>query len=146
MEASEVRQLIERWVEAWNGKDAEDVRRFYTDDVVLYQAPVDRTLTGVDHIIDRYRDLSEMSDDSRFTIRRLHVVGDIAVLEANITGTHTGTFLNYEPTGRPLNINVCLVLDARDGKIVKHTTYLDTATILRAIGVIDIPEARPEAA
>ncbi|MBE0446798.1 MAG: ester cyclase [Actinobacteria bacterium] len=67
-------------------------------------------------------------------------------MEFNVVGTHTGRFLDYEPTGRTFDIDSCLIFKVKDSKIIKHTTYLDTATILRALGIITIPGVRPEAA
>ncbi|HZD58965.1 MAG TPA: ester cyclase, partial [Anaerolineae bacterium] len=72
--------------------------------------------------------------------------GDIAILEFNETGTQTGRFLDYEPTGNKIDIDSCLVFRVRNGKITNHTTYLDTATILRSLGLIEITGVRPEAA
>lgn len=146
MTESEIRNLFERWVDAWNSKDPERDRPLYAEDVVLYQAPVKKTLVGVDHIIARSKDLFEMSKDARLTVRELHVAGDTAIMEFNIIGTHTGRFLDYEPTGRKFDIDSCLIFKVKDGKIIKHTTYLDTATILRALGLLTIPGVRPEAA
>jgi len=146
MTENEIRNLFDQWVDAWSSRDPERDRALYAEDVVLYQAPIKKTLVGIDHIIARAKDFYEMSEDSRLTVRELHVVGDTAVMELNITGTHTGRFLDYEPTGRKFDFDSCLVFKVKDGKIIKHTTYLDTATVLRALGLLTIPGVRPEAA
>lgn len=146
MTESEIRNLFEQWVDAWNANDVERFRPLYAEDVVLYQAPVKKTLVGVEHIVARGKDFFEMSEDARLTVRELHVVGDTAVMELNVAGTNTGRFLDYEPTGRKFDIDSCLVFKFKDNKITKHTTYLDTATVLRALGLVTIPGVRPEAA
>jgi steroid delta-isomerase-like uncharacterized protein len=146
MTEQEMRTIVEQVVEILNSKDPERLRSLYSEDAVLYQAPVKKTLVGQDHIVARVRDLSEMSKDSHMTIRELHVAGDTAFLEFNFVGTNTGRFLDYEPTGRKFDIDSCVSFQFRNGKIVKHTTYLDTATVLRHLGLISIPHARPEAA
>ncbi|HZD59285.1 MAG TPA: ester cyclase [Anaerolineae bacterium] len=146
MAASEIRTMMEQWADVWNAKDADRLMAFYADDVVLYQAPLKKTLVGKEYLAARFRDIIEMSSDIRLTIRELHVDGDTAVMEFNTIGTHTGRFLDYEPTGRTFDYDSCLIFKVKDGKITKHTTYLDTATILRALGLISIPGVRPEAA
>lgn len=146
MTESEIRNLFDRWVDVWNSEDPELNRTLYAEDVVLYQAPVKKTLVGVDHIIARAKALNEGSTDARLTVRELHIAGDTVIMELNVTGTNDGRFLGYEPTGRRLDIDSCLIFKVKDGKIIKHTTYLDTATILRALGLITIAGARPEAA
>lgn len=146
MNENDIRKMFAEWVDAFNSGDVERMRSFYTEDAVLYQAPIKKTLVGLDYIVARLKDFSEMSEDSRFTIRDLHVDGDTAILEFNIAGTHTGRFLDFEPTGRRLDIDSCLIFEVRDGRITKHTTYLDIATVLRALGLISVPGTREEAA
>ena len=146
MTESEIRNLFEQWVDAWSSGDWEHIRSLYAEDAILYQAPIKKTLVGIDHIIAWRKDLFEASSDARLTIRELYVVGDIAVMEFNIVGTHTGRFFDYESTGRKFDIDSCLVFKVKDGKIIKHTTYLDMATVLRALGLLTIPGVRPEAA
>jgi len=146
MTESEIRNLFEQWVDAWNANDVERFKPLYAEDVVLYQAPIKKTLTGIDYIIARGKDFFEMSNDARLTVRELHVAGDTAIMEFNATGTHTGRFLDYEPTGRKFDFDSCLIFKVKDGKIIKHTTYLDTATVLRALGLLTVSGVRPEAA
>lgn len=145
MTESEIRDLFDRWVDAWNSGDPERYRPLYAGDVVLYQAPVKKTLVGIDNIVARGKTL-DMSTDARLTVRELHIAGDTVIMEFNITGTHNAPFLDYEPTGRKFDFDSCLIFKVKDGKIIKHTTYLDTATILRALGLLTVPGARPEAA
>jgi len=146
MNENETRALVEEWVDAWNAAEPERMRALYTPDAVLYQAPQKKALVGVDHIIERWHAVAGIANDSRFTLRELHVAGDTAILEFNVAGTHTTRFLDFEPTGRGLDIDSCLVFKVENGKITKHTTYLDTATILRALGLLEIPGVREEAA
>lgn len=146
MTESEIRSFTEQLVETINSGDWERLRSLYDDDAVLYQATVKKTIVGADHIINGIKDFGEMSKDWHATIRELYIVGDTAIMEVSSTGTHTGRFLDYEPTGRRFDINNCLIYKIKDGKIIKQTTYFDAATLLRALGLITIPGARPEAA
>lgn len=146
MNEQEIRQRLEDWVDAWNSRDEDRVRSFYAEDAVLYQAAVGKSLTGREHIIDRYRDFNGMAEDSEMTVRALHADGDTGILEVSISGTHTARFLDYEPTGRRLHVETCLIFKFAGDKIVRHTTYLDTATVLRALDLISISGTRAEAA
>lgn len=146
MTENEMRQLAEEWIEVWNSGDAQKIARLYTDDAVLYQAPLKKTLKGVEHIIARAQDFFSMSSDGAMTARAIHVEGDTIILELNAVGTHSGNFLDFEPTGRKYDLDACLVFEVRDNLIAKHTTYVDTATILRQLGLIEVPGTRAEAA
>jgi steroid delta-isomerase-like uncharacterized protein len=148
MERNEVQRIAEGYVEAWSATDTELMREFCTDDVVLYQAPVKQRLQGLEHLIKRGQAFDEMGEDVTLGLRKFlyDPEENTLVLEVNIKGRHTGRFLNYEPTGREFDLDSCLVLTLNDeGKITQHTTYFDTATMLRAIGLITI-EGLPEAA
>ncbi len=146
MKKSDVENMIEQWVDAWNAKDMERMKSMYAEDVVLYQGPVRKSLKGWGYVHDRLQDLATGFPDARIKINDLHIDGDIAILEFNETGTQTGRFLDYEPTGNEIDIDSCLVFRVSRGKIINHTTYLDTATILRSLGLVKITGARPEAA
>ena len=146
MNETEIRTIVEQWVAASNDKDMNAFRQLYADDVVLYQAPVKKSLTGIEHVIARLEALSEMSPDSRMTVRGLHIDGDTAILEFNFVATQTGRFFDYEPTGKMIDVDSCLVFKVENGKIARHTTYLDTASILRALGFIEVKGTRAEAA
>lgn len=146
MKESEVYNVIEQWVDAWNEKDIDRMESMYTEDAVLYQAPVRQALKGWNYLHDRLTDLYEGFPDAKMKINDLHVDRNIAFLEFNEIGTHTGRFLDFEPTGNKIDIDSCIVFRVNNGKIVNHTTYLDTATILRSLGIIKITGTRPEAA
>lgn len=143
---TDINKFFEQWVDAWNSNEPEKIKPFYKEDFVFYQAPVKKTLVGVKHIIARANDFAQMSSDARLSIRELHINGNTAVMEFNVKGTSTGRFLNFEPTGLKIDIDSCLSFKVENNKIAKQTTYLDTATILRAIGMLEIPGTLPEAA
>lgn len=146
MNETEMREFAEQWVEIWNSTDEAQIRGLYAEDVVLYQAAVKKTLTGIDHIIARTKDFTSMSSDSVMTARNIYVDGDTLILEVNVVGTHDGKFLDYDPTGGKIDIDTCLVFEMKDNVIAKHTTYLDTATVLRQLALIIVPGTRAEAA
>lgn len=148
MNENEIRAMFEQeWPRLWNAKDVEGMASLYAQDVVLYKAFVKKTLRGLENMTSRFQELIEMSNDAHLSIRDLYVLGDTAIMEINITGTHTGLFLEHEPTGRRFDIDTCLVFKVRDdGKIIQHTTYLDPATLLRALVLVEIIGTHEEAA
>ncbi len=87
-----------------------------------------------------------MSDDIKLTVRSMYADGNTGILEVSLSGTHTGPFLDYEPTGRRFHIESCIVLQFEGDKIVHHTTYFEAATLLRNLGLLDVSGTRAEAA
>lgn len=147
MKKNDIYTMIEQWVDVWNAKDMDRMKSMYAEDVVLYQAPVRHAVKGWDYIRDRLESVIQGFPDAALKINDLHVDGDIAILEFSETGTQTGRFLDYAPTGKKAEFDSCIVFRVNNnGKIVNHTTYLDTATILRSLGLIEVAGARPWAA
>jgi predicted ester cyclase len=57
------------------------------------------------------------------------------------TGTQQGVFAGVAPTHKHIDVEACNVLEIRNGKTVKGRLYMDTATILRQLGVLSLPKA-----
>jgi steroid delta-isomerase-like uncharacterized protein len=147
MEKRQAQQMADNFMKAWGGGDEDLMRSLYIDDVVLYQAPVKERLQGIEHLIKRWEAFRAVGE-ADLSLRELlfDAEANTAILEMNLKGKHTGTFLGYEPTQQEFDVDSCLVLKLNeDGKIIQHTTYFDTASLLRAVGLITI-EGLPEAA
>lgn len=146
MDEHDMRVMFEHWVEAWNAEDDRRVESFYAEDAVFYQAPSKLVQAGRKYVTHAHRDLVSMSSDRQMSIRDLYVIGGTVIMEMTLTGTHDGPFFGWGATGRKFDIDSCLAFEVRDGQIVKQTTYLDTATLLRALGVVSINAGRAQAA
>lgn len=146
MDKDVARSVVYNWVDAWNAYDIEKIRGFYSADVEFYQAPAKVTLTGTDPILHRFRDFYEALEVAKMTILNISVSGDTIILENNIFGINTGKFLKFQPTNHRLDIDTCDIFKITDAGIVKHTTYLDTATVLRVLELIEVPGTKAEAA
>jgi steroid delta-isomerase-like uncharacterized protein len=147
MEKRQAQQMADSFIKAWGGGDADLMRSLYDNDVVLYQAPVKERLQGIEHLIKRW-EVFQGVGEAELSLRELlfDPEADTAILQITLKGKHTGTFLGYEPTQQEFDVDTCLVLKFNDeGKITQHTTYFDTASLLRAVGLITI-EGLPEAA
>lgn len=142
----DIRNAVNQWVDAWNAHNIKGIESSYAEDAVLFQAPTRSKLSGRDYIMARQRDALEMSSDMEVYLRELYIDGDTAILELTDTGTNDGPFLDYPPTGKKFQLDTCLIFKFSDGKIVEHVDYLDTATVLRAFGLLEIPGTRPEVA
>ena len=64
------------------------------------------------------------------------LVADVATYKV-FSGTHTGTFLGIEPTGRRLEFPVFDLIRFRDRMLVEHWAVIDEGAMLRTLGLID---------
>jgi len=65
--------------------------------------------------------------------------GDQAAIEFVFSGTHNGVLPtpngDVEPTGQRLELDVCNVFRAVDGRLVECRSYFDAATLMRQLGL-----------
>jgi steroid delta-isomerase-like uncharacterized protein len=62
-----------------------------------------------------------------------------AVAELRFRGTHTGSFLGIEPTGRAVDLPTSIIVSFRNGLIAGERMYWDVSTLLRQLGVSSLP-------
>lgn len=62
--------------------------------------------------------------------------GDLVVVRDRFTGTHTGDFAGYPPTGNKVDYTVIHIYRIADGKIVDDWTLLDSLTLMQQMGAV----------
>lgn len=72
--------------------------------------------------------------DSKVTVERWVVQGDVVVTEEVLEGTHRGPFGGLAPSGRRVRIPMVHVARVDRGRIVERVAYHDTAALLRQLG------------
>jgi len=77
--------------------------------------------------------------DGKLEIQRIHTVGDVAITEFIARGTHRGDLMGIAPTGRPMTLPVCNVIEVRDGKIYAEREYMDMLHMMQQLGVAPGP-------
>jgi steroid delta-isomerase-like uncharacterized protein len=99
----------------------------YTDD-----AGVDHDAEGSIGVVDMY---TSAFPDWSFEIRRSLEMGDVAVIEATLSGTHQNDLPDVPATGKPVTLDVCNVIEVRDGRIYREHDYSDNLSLMRQLGV-----------
>ena len=77
--------------------------------------------------------------DAAVEIRAQYVQGDVSIMECRVAGTHTGPLMGIEPTGKPISLAFCNVIEVRDGKVYREREYVDWGALLTQLGVIEPP-------
>jgi steroid delta-isomerase-like uncharacterized protein len=75
--------------------------------------------------------------DLRFEVLVQHEVGDTAIAQFRVGGTHKEELEGMPATGRAVLIEACNIMQVRDGKIVRERDYYDTLEMLKQIGVFE---------
>ena len=81
--------------------------------------------------------------DGQVKIDKTIAAGDEVVVQLTGKGTHTGTLAapggKIPATGRSVTLQLCDVIQVREGKIKSVQSYFDSASLLMQLGVM--PEA-----
>ena len=76
--------------------------------------------------------------DLEFEIRHHYAAGpDVSILELTARGTHQAMLEGIPATGRTVEVVVCNIIEAQDGRIVREREYFDGLSVMRQLGVID---------
>lgn len=85
--------------------------------------------------------------DLAFEIRHELSCGEnVSVIEFRASGTHRGPLEGIAPTGRRVEVDVCNVIEVRDGRIAVEREYFDTMSMLRQLGVAEAPTVQGDTA
>ena len=132
-------------LDAWNRRDWDKMRSLFHKDY-SYTGADGKELVGPDAGIKVAGSYAEAIPDGNTEITNVCVSGNTAVAEFVVRGTHQGEMMGVAPTGKPIEIRVCHVLEMRDGKVYRGREYLDTMRILVQIGAATPPGAQAQTA
>jgi predicted ester cyclase len=90
----------------------------------------------IDGSLDKAREYVAGAPDMEFDIERQLELGDVCVMEATITATHTGELFGIPPSGKRISLKYCNVVEIRDGHSYREHDYSDNLTLLRQIGAL----------
>ena len=110
------------------------------DDASVMHVPTQSGGRGKAELKPYYRDvfIPSLPDELEHTVTNRVVTDDYLVEEARIRFVHTKRmdwFLpGVPPTGKPIEVDLVIVVEFRDGKMAAERIYWDHATVLRQVG------------
>ena len=121
-------------IEAFNKRDFSKIRDMLHPDYT-YTGGDGEELSGPDAGVAVAQMYAQAFPDVRSELISTTAQGDRAVAEFRARGTHNGELLGVGPTGKPVDVRVCNVVELREGKIYREREYFDTATMWSQLGV-----------
>ena len=124
-----------RWAfQKLNERDLSALREFWTEDTV--ERFPDTTCRGTDEIVAYFEDTFEAVPDARLEIVGIAEQNEDVFVQWRMTGTHEGTLLGVEATGKRLEIDGMDHFVIRDGKVVSNFVIVDQIQYARQIGMM----------
>ena len=132
-------QLARRLHEAWNDRDFDEIAEATAPDATLMIVGSGDTYEGPDGTHAYNRMWADGFPDGQVTVDRVIESGDHVVVEFTGRGTHTGTLKTgmgeIPATGRSVTLQLCDVMEFKNGKVQSQRTYFDTGSLMAQLGL-----------
>jgi predicted ester cyclase len=127
--------LFERRQTAYDDLDAKALAGDYAPHAVV-ESPMGGTHQGREAIEGVFQAFFDAFLDMKVTTDRLVIDGQSVMQFISVEGTHIGTFLGLEPTGKPFRFAAAILYDVQDGQIVRERRIYDFTGLLIQIGAL----------
>ena len=131
--------LARRLHEAWNERDFDEIADATAPDAKLTIVGSGDTFEGIEGSREYNKMWADGFPDGRLTVDRVIASGDHVVVEFTGQGTHTGTLVTsmgaIPPTGRSLTLQLCDVMEFKNGKVRSQKTYFDSGSMMAQLGL-----------
>ncbi|HUI22550.1 MAG TPA: ester cyclase [Methylocella sp.] len=133
-------QLVEDHVRLENLHDLDGILATFGESARYDDEPWDDHRIGHDQVRLYYRDLLAASADLRIEVRNRYSTDEAVILEAIISGTHTGAWRGLPATGRSIRFPLCGIFTFdQDDRLSGERIYYDRAAVFRQLGVFREP-------
>jgi steroid delta-isomerase-like uncharacterized protein len=127
-------EIVRRFTsEFLNERNYDTAEEFLAEDVADH-TPLGDTI-GRDEVVETAKTMDAAFPDFTITPEEIVTEGDTVAVRMTQRGTHEGTFMGFEPTGKSFEIEAMAFLRLEDGKIVERRTRPDLFGLLRQLGL-----------
>jgi steroid delta-isomerase-like uncharacterized protein len=126
--ADALRDLIDRYNDAWNRQDVDAIMAMHTPDMVFHNHTAGERVEG-DAVRDHIAGIFANWPGMMFSSRSLYVRDGLVVQEWTASGTHA-------ESGRSATWDGMDILPTRDGKFARKDVYSDSMSVMRQLGRI----------
>jgi steroid delta-isomerase-like uncharacterized protein len=129
----------------WNERDFDAMRALFHPEYTYTGGDGKEIRGGPDAGLGIAKMFAGAFPDAVLEVKKVYTQGDTAIAEMIGRGTHNGALMGIPPTGRRVEINICNVMELRDGKIYREREYMDMLTMMVQMGVVPAPGSVAEA-
>jgi len=137
---AKVSDIHRQILDAWNRRDWETFHTLLHPEY-RYIGPDGKELVGPEAGLNLAKMYANAFPDGKLEVKNVVGSGETAVCEFVVRGTHKGDLRGIKPTNRRAEINICNVIELRDGKVYREREYMDMLTMMVQLGVVQPPLA-----
>lgn len=130
MSIESTRRVITRYAEAQHS----DVSMM-ADDVVFTIMATGAQHKGREGVMGMLNYFYHVAFDARAETTNMVIGENGATLEARFVGQHTGEFAGIPPTGKEVDVPLCVVYDVDGDQISRGRVYLEMPVLMAQLGV-----------
>src|SRR6476620_5686804 len=131
--------LARRIHEAWNERNFDEIAEATAAEGTITIVGSGDTFEGPEGSREYNTMWAKGFPDGTVTVDRVIESGDYVVVEFTGRGTHTGTLATsmgeIPATGRSLTLQLCDVMEFKNGKVHSQKTYFDTGSLMAQLGL-----------
>lgn len=129
------KELLQRWIDAFNRKDLDTVVECYAEDAVSFQVATGAPSIGKEQIRKDTAEFFRGFPDAWAKVENLIAEEDWAAWEWVGGGSFSGEFYGQKPTGKSYELRGCGFFNFKDGKIILQRGYWDKLTWFSQVGI-----------
>ena len=125
------------------GKKDTDFTSLLTDDIEqdgLFHLEMSK---GKDGAKKFHKAFTTAFPDAKFEIQKTLAIGEYAIVESVLKGTHKGALGSIQPTKRPIMLHVADIFRVKDGKVARAWTFQNGLELQQQLGVFNAPSTVP---
>ncbi|WP_187281107.1 ester cyclase [Nonomuraea sp. C10] len=126
--------VVGKLVDAWNVRDVSQMMRYWSPDMVHHGRDGAMPASEVGGEMQRF---IAAFPDIHIHVEEMIAERDLVSTRLTVSATHSGPYLNIEPTGRSVRCALMGQLRIVGGKVVEHWGVADTVHLLEQLGLID---------
>ena len=131
MTAEENKNVVLKYVEAFNRADYDALRQLFTEDALVYGV---LGWGGIDKAMDIWREIKEVFA-IQLNVEALAAEGDTVAARYTERGTSVGQFRGQAPTGKSYEVVAMEWFVIKDGRIHRRWGARDSAAQFRQMGL-----------
>jgi steroid delta-isomerase-like uncharacterized protein len=133
--------LFDDWASAWSSidssQDPERVLSLFVDDCFFEDVTFGLVARGKEELRSFLKRAFAAIPDFKYELRNRVAVGQWAVIEWAMSGTHKGDLPGIPATGKRFSsVRGSTILELEAGKICRESDYWDAATLMKQVGAL----------